>query len=69
MCEKRITNLRRLFVKSNRPVQPVNPEIVITSNTHESNNEENEKKIDKYFRNGIVEKSVSIYSVYFLIIV
>lgn len=29
MCDKRITNLRRLIAKPNRPIQPVNPEPAI----------------------------------------
>lgn len=61
MCEKRITNLRRLLVKPNRPIQSVTPEVVIKRNSNESITSETKKEIDKRLSNG-VDKSVSIIS-------
>lgn len=58
MCEKRITNLRRLLVKPNRPIQSVSPEIV-TNNSRESAIEENQKELTSCFTNGLAEKKVS----------
>lgn len=58
MCEKHITNLRRLLVKPNRPIQSVSPEIV-TNNSRELATEENQKEYNLCFSNGLAEKKVS----------
>lgn len=64
MCEKRITNLRRLLVKSNRPIQSVLPEVLVTKNNEESVTTEGKQEIKERLDNG-VEDSVS--SIYFII--
>lgn len=58
MCEKHITNLRRLLVKPNRPIQSVSPEVV-TNNARELAAEENQKEFNSCFSNGLAEKKVS----------
>ncbi|XP_065216565.1 guanine nucleotide exchange factor DBS-like isoform X2 [Planococcus citri] len=55
MCEKRITNFRRLIVKPNRPVQTVSPEISVINTQEEVN--VNEKENANCFSNGVTEKS------------
>ncbi|CAK9187865.1 unnamed protein product, partial [Ilex paraguariensis] len=55
MCEKHITNLRRLLVKPNRPIQSVSPEVV-TNNARELAAEENQKEFNSCFSNGLAEK-------------